>query len=125
MHGWAVGDNGALLRYKPLHVSVDEGPAFSMQKPEVIIYPNPSKGNTTIQISNSRAIQNSKFKIQNSKFILFNAIGEEVMILSEGSFLPGEHQFNFDAQGLPAGIYYCLLLVDGKKAGATKLVVLE
>jgi hypothetical protein len=122
-----VGDNGALLRYKPLSVSVGEGSVVSGQQSAIRVYPNPFRESTTVkfQIPNSKFHTHSKFRIQNSKLVIYNAVGNEVRILTDSSLPAGEHQFNFDAQGLPAGIYYCLLFVDGKKAGATKLVALD
>ncbi len=127
LHGWAVGDNGALLRYKPLQVAVDEELAVGSWQLAVGVHPNPFRKSTMVkfQIPNSKSQIHSKFKIQNLKLLIFNAFGEEILILTEGSFPPGEYQVNFNAQGLPPGIYYCLLLIDGKKTGAIKLVSLD
>ncbi len=148
LHGWAVGDNGALLRYEPLPVSVAEGSAVSGQQSAVSVYPNPFRKNTTVkfQIPKTKTQTNSEIQIPNTgsysvgssnpsvslnsnllglqsvQLKIFNSHGKEVKILMDGSFPPGEYQSNFDAQGLPPGIYYSLFLINGEIADATKML---
>ncbi len=44
---------------------------------------------------------------------LHDLLGREVARPAEGDFSAGEHQIRFDAEGLPAGVYYCRLSTAG------------
>jgi photosystem II stability/assembly factor-like uncharacterized protein len=127
LHGWAVGDNGAVLKYKaPLGVSAD--PVEPEKAPiQVQCYPNPTNGLTIIkfQIPNSKFQKKSKSQIPNYPVSLrvYNAIGSMITVIEEKALQGGEYQFEFDAAGLPPGVYYCKLLIDG--SGSTvRLIIL-
>ena len=46
------------------------------------------------------------------RLLVYDILGNEVALLAEGNFRPGEHQAVFDAGGLPAGLYFCQLIVS-------------
>jgi len=130
LHGWAVGMDGAVLKYKPpLGVGIGhlerKEDAFCLQN-----YPNPFSGNTTIKFRipsaswRTRLIQNSTFNIQNSSYSpailpscgqvqlkIYNALGTQVATLLDEALRPGEYEVRFDADGLEPGIYYYMLEV--------------
>jgi len=73
-------------------------------------FPNPFNPSTTISFSLS---QESDVKLQ-----VFNTLGEEIVILLQGSLEGGTHTVRFDASGLVSGIYFYKLTAipaDGSK----------
>lgn len=61
-------------------------------------YPNPLKYNTSIA-----------FEIPNNTFVslqVYNMFGSKIAELAGKAFSPGKHTVEFDAQNLPAGIYF-------------------
>lgn len=64
-------------------------------------YPNPFNPQTSIQFSIPTA--------SNVKLTVFNTIGQEVAILLNEQKNPGSYTLNFDASGLPGGLYFCRL----------------
>jgi photosystem II stability/assembly factor-like uncharacterized protein len=130
LHGYAVGDSGAFLKYKPpLGVSADPV-ELSSSTCFLKNYPNPFAGKTTIQfqIPNYKfqipnKSQNTNNKIQNSvQLIIYDLFGKEVATILDKPSAAGEYRVEFDAVNIPAGIYYCTMLIDGQVAGAIKLV---
>ena len=94
MHGYAVGYNGAFLRYKPLGVGLRE-PAHGRVSARV--FPNPADG--VIQLSVEGDMGRS------GEFSLYSPEGQKVMALPvNGS---GKR---IDLTGLPPGIYFFRLL---------------
>lgn len=39
--------------------------------------------------------------------VLYDVTGSKIAILSDGLFDAGQHEFEFDASGLPGGVYFC------------------
>lgn len=64
-------------------------------------YPNPFNPSTTIGY-----ILKDK---SNVKLSVFNSLGEEIAILVNGQQEQGYYEVNFDAAGLPSGIYYYMI----------------
>jgi len=152
LHGWAVGDNGAVLKYKPpLGVSADpveiSETSFYLRN-----YPNPFKEKTTIQfqipnpksqIPNNNQIPNPKSQIPNNIQIpnpksqntqspnqsyrvqlkVYNGLGLRVALLLDTPLPPSDYEVLFDANGLPPGIYYCRLLINGENGGTIKMII--
>ncbi|MCA0388990.1 MAG: T9SS type A sorting domain-containing protein [Bacteroidetes bacterium] len=78
-------------------------------------YPNPFNPSTTISFLLPRE--------SNVKLQVFNALGEELESLLDGSYSTGRHSVRFDASNLVSGIYFYKLTavpVDGSK-GFTEL----
>ena len=64
-------------------------------------YPNPFNPSTTI-----------KFDLNSSSFVdlsIFDASGRNVRQLYSGNLAQGQYQFNFNAEGLGSGVYFCKL----------------
>ncbi len=61
-------------------------------------YPNPFNPSTTIRFS--------VVKRENVSLKVYNAIGQEVMLLLNKEFDPGFHEIDFNAKGLASGIYF-------------------
>ncbi len=97
MHGYAVGYNGAFLRYKPLGVGLQEPARASL---EAWIFPNPSDG--MVQMFIDREFERP------GELWLFGPLGNKVMSLQVNS-----PSTRIDLGGLPGGVYlYRLLLND-------------
>ncbi|MEL6824198.1 MAG: T9SS type A sorting domain-containing protein [Calditrichota bacterium] len=71
-------------------------------------YPNPFNPSTTIE-----------FTIQRNAFVeltVFNALGQQLETLQNGSLPAGNYQIPFNAGGLEAGVYFYRLKVDGQNS---------
>ncbi len=115
LHGFAVGSEGAFLRYKPpIHPAI---PPLSNQTDEQVsckLYPNPM-----------HSITNYELRITNEGFVslkIFTPFGVEVATVASQVLLPGKHEFSFDAGELPSGLYVYQLLVDGAILASGKMV---
>lgn len=113
--GWAVGDSGVILRYdKPTTVndpSPEEFlPVFYVLDP----YPNPFNPKTAIEFY---LPQEEKITI-----VVFNLLGQKVRMLSNEITSEGKHKINFDAAGLPSGIYF-FRLSTGRNSVTKKIVL--
>jgi endoglucanase len=60
----------------------------------------------------------------NIRIRVLNTIGEEIAILTNGEKESGEHYINFNAEGLPAGIYFCQL-IEKASIETIKMVLLK
>lgn len=79
-------------------------------------YPNPFNPTTDI-----RFVLPSSQKIS---LKVYNLIGEEVATLAEGILPAGEHQFRFDAAGLPGGVYFYSLTMQDRTL-TKKMILLK
>lgn len=68
-------------------------------------YPNPFNPGTTIDYRLAAA--------GSVRLAIFDMLGREVGVLTDGKQLPGEHSIRWDATGVAAGIYFCRLESDG------------
>lgn len=134
LHGFAVGKNGAMLKYHP---PVIPGiPPPNWPKKEYTLHqnsPNPVQTGTTIRFTISEESGSESIRNQPSDALfqlkVVNVYGKEIASLINEPLPPGEHEVTFDAAGLPGGIYfyslqlaapgYCLIL-----AGPKRLVIL-
>ncbi len=48
------------------------------------------------------------------KLSVFNVVGQPVAVLTEGTLSPGDHEFEWDASGLPSGMYIYQLEVGNR-----------
>jgi Secretion system C-terminal sorting domain len=81
------------------------------------IYPNPFNPTTTITLELPAS---SDLRIS-----VFNLVGQEVAVLTDGQFAQGQQQFTFDATGLSTGIYFVQATVPGKMNEMRKVVYLK
>lgn len=79
------------------------------------IFPNPSKGNTTLEFS---LIETADVKV-----VLTDMIGKELAVLAEGNFGTGKQAYNFDANNFDKGLYLINYYVNGSPARGQKFVV--
>ena len=77
-------------------------------------YPNPFNPSTTISFTLPRS--------GNVALKVFNSIGEEVVTLTDGFIEAGVYTFNFNAKGLPSGMYISQLSTP-EKTQARKMIL--
>lgn len=94
-----------------LVIGVDEIDAINVYD----IFPNPSKGISTVQYQLLTAGEVQMF--------LFDAMGRVVMNQNFGKQATGEYRYDFDFSNLAAGLYTYSIQVDGK--GTAKKLVIE
>ena len=78
-------------------------------------YPNPFNPSTTIPVSTEHA--------DDVRLCVLNLLGEEVALLHDGTLTPGEHRFQFNATGLPSGVYRYQLEMDGRTMSRSMLLL--
>jgi hypothetical protein len=120
LHGFAVGREGALLKYVPKIIGA-VGPAYSLND-KIILYqnfPNPFQSSTVIsfKVQPQWSPQNPAEKMQFTalKIKVYNLFGEEVATMTERDMTPGTHNLTFDPGGLPGGFYFFELV--GEQSG--------
>jgi len=112
---WIATDQGVAEYRQGGIVGIHE-PLLVYPNKNFNIYPNPFTQNTTI------SWQTSNYAFTDLKVL--DAIGNEVAVLVNSAMTEGEHQATFNATGLPEGIYFCQIIVNGlvetKKIVVTK-----
>ncbi|MGA2667978.1 MAG: YCF48-related protein [Ignavibacteria bacterium] len=115
MHGWAVGNNGAIYKYISSLIGIEPNPQELPLAAQLFQnYPNPFNPSTTITFDLSRP---SRVKIT-----LFDILGREVKLLYDGLRSAGTNKILFDAAGLGSGVYFYKL--DTEVSTQTKKMVL-
>ena len=103
-HGWAVGDGGVVLAYRPITSvaeKLDQIPkSFSLRQN----YPNPFNSTTSIEYE---VVERSAVAIT-----VYDVNGKEVRRLVHAESEPGVFRIRFDAAGLASGVYYCTMKTD-------------
>jgi len=79
-------------------------------------YPNPFNPTTMIEVS---LPQRGKMNL-----VVYNTLGKVVAELANGEFAAGRHQFNFNAVGLPSGVYFYRLKA-GDFSSTKKLMLVK
>lgn len=79
-------------------------------------YPNPFNPTTTISFFLPESIE--------VKLTIFNVVGQPVAVLADGVFAEGEHEFEWNATGLPSGMYIYQLEV-GTKVMTQKMTLVK
>jgi ligand-binding sensor domain-containing protein len=77
--------------------------------------PNPFNGSTTITV----AMEHTGY----ARLGVFNARGEEIALLVDGTLAAGSHEIAFDAAGLPAGTYFARLVAGGAIESSSMVLV--
>lgn len=112
LHGYAVGRNGAFLKYTPpVPVSVESG--YPDQLHQIKLHqnsPNPFRTETIISIEIPPVSIKNPGKKTRLKLVVINAVGEKVSELLDQPYEPGNYEVSFKSMDLPAGIYYYQLL---------------
>lgn len=98
MHGYAVGYNGAFLKYKPLGVGVDD---LVKNVHEFILFPNPSDGLLSVALNYGGEPWDEEMSGQ-GELEICNTMGKLVW---KGQIQHSSERI--DLSGIPAGIYVC------------------
>jgi hypothetical protein len=111
MDGDTVVDMGA-YEFGSVGVKI---PEFKIQnsKFKIIVFPNPFS-----------EIVHLEFEIRNPSLVsihIFNAVGEMVAVLQDGYLPKGKHRLDWNAAGLPSGLYFCKVIA-GKESANLKLI---
>jgi flagellar hook assembly protein FlgD len=69
-------------------------------------FPNPFPDRTTITISPTES--------GTARVSVVNQLGQEVAKLYDGNLSAGQHSFTWDASGVAAGTYECLIRLNGQ-----------
>ncbi|MBK8552108.1 MAG: T9SS type A sorting domain-containing protein [Ignavibacteria bacterium] len=114
LHGLAVGNDGAILKYNPEKVSINQNQGstspghFKLEQN----YPNPFNPVTDI---NYVIPSNVKDQKSNVKLTIYNSLGIEINKLVNEYQNPGSYKVKFDAGDLPSGVYfYELKILSGR-----------
>lgn len=118
LHGFAVGREGAILKYKPPIVdAVSDHHGVTSETFELFQnYPNPFNPNTII-----------KYSLPEDGFVnlaVFNMLGEEIITLVSEEQNIGSYEVEFNATSLPSGIYFYRLQA-GSFVETKKMVILK
>jgi formylmethanofuran dehydrogenase subunit D len=100
---------------EPIIVAADASPSLPSDY-NFTIYPNPF--NPTATISFSLPVY------EQVKLSIYNTLGQQVALLTNEQFGPGNHTITFDAADLPSGIYFAHLTA-GSVQSTKKLVLLK
>ncbi len=110
LHGWAVGNDGVILRYDPLISIVNStGPNNDLTFTLFQNYPNPFNPKTIIN-----------YQLSMFNFItleVYDVLGNTVASLVNENQNPGNHSIEFEGSNLSSGIYFYEL-----KAGGNSMV---
>jgi hypothetical protein len=95
---------------------------FDEELPEEFLlkqnYPNPFNPTTTIEFE---VPNNTSDKVRLS---VYNILGQELKVLLNKRVAPGKHSVNFDASGLPSGVYI-YGIKSGNKLLTRKMLLLK
>ena len=69
-------------------------------------YPNPTAGVLTVPLALPNAAE--------VRGELVDALGRTVAVFASGPYGPGRHALRVEAAGLPGGVYFCRVFVDGE-----------
>ncbi len=107
LHGYAVGYDGAFLRYIPKPVGVIEHNGVKSNI-SLKIYPNPAYGQISIQF-----IIPEGEKEGSGELIIADNFGRTVLAITLSEISSGINVVKPDVSGLPAGFYVCKLILRG------------
>ena len=103
LHGYAVGYNGAFLRYIPKPVGVNEY-ADKTQDISMTIYPNPASQKASIQF----ILPDGESGVW-GEIVITDGYGRVVREFFINELIIGKNKVDVDVSKLPAGIYICKL----------------
>ncbi len=89
---------GVTLAVRELPLGVPEQFALSQN------YPNPFNPKTLVRFEIP--------SVTDVKLVVYNALGEEVAVLAEGRMNPGFYEADWDATGMPSGMYFYRLRTE-------------
>jgi ligand-binding sensor domain-containing protein len=97
-----VGTNGNGVWRRPLSQLITQGVSAQepVRSPAVRTYPNPFSHSTTVSVRGLSGF---------ATVSIVNVLGAEVSRLFSGELRAEEHAFTWDASGMPAGMYLCVV----------------
>ena len=116
LHGFAVGKQGAILKYKPPIVDAISDYDDAILKSFKLFqnYPNPFNPITKIKFTIPNVVSSLDLR---TTLVVYDVLGKEVATLVNEEKPPGEYEveFNVSAIGgdLPSGIYFYQLKTEG------------
>ena len=120
-HGFAVGKNGAFIKYLPPVIPSVTPVSF---KPDNFFiyqnYPNPFTISTKIKyhvpLTGKYSTLLSQIPVGFIEIKIYSVLGNETATIKNIDISPGEHELEFKAENLPGGIYlYQLQLISAGK----------
>jgi len=122
-NGWAVGDNGAVLKYtgpdaeSGTPVSIDPDGSTELVKELELDqnYPNPFNPTTNIRYS---LPEQSGVRLD-----VFNMLGQRVAVLVNERKSAGSYIVSFDASGLSSGVYFYRLQTDSQTLARQMMLI--
>jgi hypothetical protein len=103
-----------MLNFFDIYTAVPE--VLESNSISCIVYPNPVKSNAEFRYYLPKDCH--------VNLEVYNSTGQQVMKLADGNQTKGAHHVQWNAEGLPAGIYYYLLR-SGKRAETGKIIILK
>jgi len=109
LHGFAVGPEGAMLRYiPPVPVGIAENSLPDTTGFSLSIYPNPSRGTFNLQFT--------IYSLRRVSLRIYDLYGQEVGRVMDELLPAGDHKIRFDAGQLNPGIYIVSFLFQDQFA---------
>jgi len=96
--------------YTDPYVEVEE-PAVGGQQSAVIAYPNPTHSTIKFRVSS--------IEFQRVSLKIYNAQGQEVAVALDEEMAAGENTVQWDATGMPAGVYFFRLTTNDQRLTTT------
>ncbi len=81
------------------------------------VYPNPFTQTATIRYHIEKA---GHYELK-----ILSMEGKEIAIVDKGNAQPGTYQVNFDASGIPGGLYFCVLSTSSAKPVIQKMILIK
>ena len=81
------------------------------------VYPNPFNPVTQIDYKVDQA--------GDLRLSIYNILGQEVAVLSNGTHLEGTYTVNWDASSFSSGVYYVRMMLDGQMGKPVKAVLVK
>ncbi|GBD87537.1 Ycf48-like protein precursor [bacterium BMS3Abin03] len=111
LHGYAIGENGVILRYKPSIVNVVNTIVSTVPDNFMLYqnYPNPFNPATKIKFRIPLCPPLKKGESEAEVFVtlkVYDILGKEVAAPVNDELAAGEYEITFDAKSLPSGIYF-------------------
>jgi len=108
LHGYAVGYDGAFIKYKPKPVGLEEHKTSEIK---MRIYPNPAKDQVTVQFNTRPGVGEHLGWGEISIIDNFGRLIDKVVL---NNLSMGINRVELDVSGLPSGVYLCKLGLSGK-----------
>lgn len=125
-HGWAVGSYGKIYRYNQEIIGINhQGTGIPSAFKLFQNYPNPFIPSTKIkyQIPDVNS-NNTNARGINVRIVIYDVLGKKVKTLVDENKKPGTYGIEWDASGLPSGVYFYKLSA-GSFIQTWKMVLLK